>query len=569
LNKYSRRFSLLVAMLMVASLFVGAVGAQDDLKVLNYPSGGAGDLPSMDPALAEDTTSIQMIEATNVALTRLSEEVVLEPGLATSWEVSEDGLVYTYYLRDDVPWVRYDAEAGEVVQDTDEDGNVRMVTANDFVYGIKRSVSADTGSYYGGLLAKWIAGAEEFLNGEADADAVQVVALDDYTLQITATKPAAFLENIYGMWMAMAQPQWVIEEYGDFWTEAENVVSNGPFVMKEWLHGESMTLVANPFWPGADNIPVPEIDEIYHPFLEASAQLANYEAGTLDIVQSVPLADVDRILADPILSLEYVVVPGTCTYYYAFNSSKAPLDDVRVRQALSLAIDRQDLIDNVLKGGQGAAWFFTRPEMVAAPLQEDYPDFALGGDDQAANDAAAQELMNSYLADNGGEIDTIILGHNESEAHAAIASAIQEMWAEVFGDALTVEIQTQEWAVYLDTRREDETAFPVYRLGWCYDYTDANNWLYDVWNSEVGQNAIGDALAVTNFDELTNAAITAETEEERRELYAEAEYLLTNEAAVVAPIYYYTSSRLTKPYVERTYAASTSQQRFENWDINR
>ncbi len=168
------------------------------------------------------------------------------------------------------------------------------------------------------------------------------------------------------MWIAYAEPSWMIEERGDKWTETGFFQSYGPYTLKEWVHDSYITLVANPFWPGIDSVPQPKIQEVTWLMLDASPAMAEYESGNIESV-AVPLADMDRVKADPELSAQLVVAPNFCTYYYGFNTTAPVVDDVRVRRALSMAIDRQSLIDNVLKGGQEPAQWFSRPGLAGAP----------------------------------------------------------------------------------------------------------------------------------------------------------------------------------------------------------
>jgi oligopeptide transport system substrate-binding protein len=476
-----------------------------------------------------------------------------------TWEVSDDGLTYTFHIMEGISWVRYDADAGEVVQVTDDAGNVRMLTAHDFVYGIRRTLDPAVAGPYAYVLAPNVVNGQEANAGTVPVEDVGVSALDDYTLQIVATQPAAFLANIFGMWMSTAEPQWAIEENGEFWTEPENMQSYGPFALKEWLHDESITIVKNPFWQGTDPIPAPQLDEVYFTFLEDSAALANFEAGTLD-TSPAPLADLDRIRADPTLSEALYVGPLDCSYYYGFNIHKAPVDDVRVRRALSMAVDRQSLIDNVLKGGQEPAYFFTHPDNTAAPHAADYPQYVIGEDH-----AEAQALLQSYLDDNGitaDQMPTITLMHNVSEGHARIAQAIQQMWADNLG--LNVQIQTQEWAVYLETIATAESAPQIWRNGWCADYPDASNYLYDVFNTVTVPRA---GFSNPEIDALTNQAKLETDTAVRTELYAQADYILSNEVAGIIPIYFYTSLSLTQPHVIRTYSRSGNQY-YEKWDLS-
>ena len=562
----------LVAALM--SVFVFAASAQSDENVLRV-NWGPNDIPSLDPSDATDVSSIQIIVELFPGLTRIN-EITLEnqPGMASSWDLADDGVTYTMNLLQEVPWVKYNADTGEVEQVMDADGNVRYVTAADFAYGMQVSMDPRTGSYYGGILATWIEGGAAF-NGSIDdlaedasdeavaeavaaaAEGIQINVIDDYTLEIVASQPAGFVPQILGMWMSTAKPQWVEEEFGDAWTEPENIISYGPFALSEWSHGERLTIVRNPFWAGTETMPVPTLDAVTGVMIEATAGLANYEAGLLDAV-GVPSAELDRVLADSVLGEQYTTGPDTCTFYLMFNTTKAPTDDVRVRQALSMAINRQDISDAIIRPSE-PAFFFTRPSLAAAPTSEEYPDLIIGEDD-----AAALELMDSYIADNG-ELPTITFMHSAgSGSGPLLAAAALEMWNDALGGVVNIEISTQEWAVYLETTDFPETAPNVWYLGWCQDYPDTNNFLFDVLHSSVAEN--GSGWQNDEFDALLEEAQVLSDLEEREALYAQAEYILTTQDAVMINLVYDLTSRLTQPNVERPYG-SLGNTYYEYWSF--
>lgn len=554
--KKALRFGLVLAMLIAVFGIAGAQ-SEDNIVRVNW---GPNDIPGLDPAIETDVSSIQIIVELFPGLTRTN-EITLEdePGMATDWTISEDGLTYTFNLIQEVPWVRYDAETGEVVQITDDEGNVRFVTANDFAYGMARSIDPLRGDYYGGILAQWIEGGtavrgatsdmaddatEDELRAAVDAqlEGLQISVIDDYTLEITASRPAGFLTNILGMWMSTAVPSWAIEEYGDTWTTQENINTYGPFVLSEWSNGERLTILRNPFWPGTDAIPVPAVDGVTGIMVEATAALANYEAGLLEAV-GVPGQELDRVLADGTLSTEYSTGADTCTFYLHFNTTKAPTDDARVRRALSMAVNRQDIADFILPPSE-PAFFFTRPSLAAAPTAEEYPELIIGEDDAMAN-----ELMNEYIAD-VGELPTITFMHSAgSSTGPLVSAAVLEMWNDTLDADVNIEVSTQEWAVYLDTTDDPEAAPNVWYLGWCQDYPDTNNFLFDVLHSSVAEN--GSGWQDDEFDALLAEAQTLTDLEEREALYAQAEYIFTNRDAVMITLVYDLTSRLTKPYVDR------------------
>jgi oligopeptide transport system substrate-binding protein len=555
------RLLMLGAVLIVALVLVSGMAGAQDAKVLRT-SFLSGDVPTLDPALAEDNTAIQVLEATYIGLTTLSDvDASTEAGIASDWSVSEDGLTYTFNIIPEIPWVRYNPDSGQVEQIMDENGSPRYVTAQDVVYGWKRTLDPATGSPYAATLAPWVVGGVEFLNGEGSADDVQVVAVDDYTLEVTTPTPGVFVPAIYGLWMARPQPQWAIEEFGADWIEAGNHPTYGPFALKEWLHDESLTITRNPFWPGTDTVPQAKLDDVVFTMLDESVQLANFEAGTQDAIiqRQVPASDIPRIQSDPVLSEMYNVAPDYGILYYGFNVEKPPFDNVHMRRAFSYATDRQAIVDNVVRGGQEPAHWFSRPGLVAAPTLETNPDLGIFYDLDKAREELQLALDEMGLA-SVDELPPITLMHNDSDIWAQVAQATQQMWAENLG--IEVQIASMEWAVYLDTLEND--APQIWRIGWGIDYPDAHNYLYDVFHSTSENNYTN--WTSPEFDALVEEAALLTDTEARRELYVQAEQMLVYDNAALLPIYWNTNPNLTQPYVVRTYSVSGNE-RFEKWDI--
>jgi oligopeptide transport system substrate-binding protein len=564
--KATRLMSLGLALLLILGMLVAPTAAQDEGKVITTGiQMVGGDIPTLDPSLAETSSSIEVMYQIFVGLTRQDEETgEIEPGLITEWSAEEvdGGSVYTFNLLEGVPWVRVNPDSGEVEEVTDADGNVRYVTANDFVYGITRSLDPATASPYSYIILGHITGADTFNAGESDASSLGVAAVDDYTLQITSpVAPVPWAPSIYGLWMAYAEPQWAIEEFGDSWTEAENINTYGPFALAEWAHDESITLVKNPFWPGTDTTPQATVDSVVFRFLDPQTQFTEFLAGTMDAAE-VPLEEIVRVQNDPELSPMYSVGTNPCTYYIGFDNVEAPTDNVNLRRALSLAIDRQSIVENVTRGGQLPAQWFTRPGLNAAPTMETHPDLGITFDPEAAQEALAAALSDLGLS-SVDELPPLTLSYNDSSGHGAIMQAIQQMWSDNLGIS-NVQLVPLDPSTYFASLSEE--APMIYRSGWCQDYGDANNFAFDVFHSSSSQNDTG--FSNEAFDELVVAAQQTTDVEERRELYAQAEEILVDEQAAIIPVYWYTENQITQPYVERTYSV-VGQERYEKWDINR
>lgn len=556
----SFRLALLLSVVALALSIVGGVSAQDAPKVLRTDI-GADDVPTIDPAIATDASSIQILDMTYIGLTFIAEDSSTKLGMATDFStvVNADGsATHTFNLLQNVPWVRYNAETGAVEEVTDETGAVRYVTAGDFAYGFLRTLDPATAGDYAYLLANAVVGGSEFNGGTGTADGVAVRAIDDYTLEVTTVNNYAFTPAILGLWMARPQPQWVIEEFAEFWIEPQNYVAYGPFTLKEWPRGEYISIIKNPFWPGTDALPVPALDEVQFFVMDETVALTSYEAGELDRTDTVAAAELPRIQADPALSAELSTGVLQCSYYAAFGINNPPMDNVHLRRALSYAIDRQDIVENVTQGGQQPASFFTNIGVNAAPLQENYPDLGIGYDPDKAQEELDLALADLGLSD-ASELPPISLLYNNSSLHQAVFEAVQAMWADELG--VQVELTAQEFATYLDQR----SSFPVFRAAWCSDYPDAHNFLFDVFQSTSDNNDTGFANA--EFDALVAQAASETDLQTRKDLYAQAEHILVYEEAAIAPIYFYASLEMSKPYVERTYAQGSTQ-RFENWDLS-
>ena len=359
-----------VALLLVATLAAGCATAPAASTEADVAAAPAGDLitvrlatvsePStLDPNLAQDFFSITPIEQMFLGLTNLNNVTSeIEPELAESWTVSDDGTVWTFKLRQDAMW---------------SDGN--PVTAKDIEYSVKRAVMPETASPYAFVLysVKNAAAINQTVipTDTYDIDSLGVKALDDYTVEFTLEAPAAYFESISSMWTLRPLPSWAIEEFGDAWTDPANIVVNGPYKLVEWRPGEKLIYEKNPGYFNADEVQIDrfEVSLITDQFTE----VALYEAGDLDVAgesaASLPAEEVARIMADPVLSAEFHQGPRASTTYVGFTMTKPPFDNVLVRKAFSAAIDRATMVRDVVGSGVVATQF-APPGIFGAPDPE-------------------------------------------------------------------------------------------------------------------------------------------------------------------------------------------------------
>lgn len=446
---------------------------------VTYNGYSTTEIPTLDPQLGEDSVSIGYIENLFLQLTNVDLETTeIVPEAASSWEISEDGLTYTFNIRTDIPWVRYYPEEGVVRQEVDENGNPRYVTAYDFEYGIKRACNPNLGSYYSSVIAPQIAGCEDVLYYE-DAenvpqdliDAIGVKALDESTLEIKLAFPAAYFLQMTSMWTLSAVPSWAIEAYGDQWIEAENIVTNGRYVLAVWDHGVSREALRNPLMPadlaGTGNVErvivnvVPDVTTGYALWL-------NNEVDTSGIPDEELQAHLEQF-AD-----ETVQIPDLAVFYIAFRMTKPPFDNVHVRRAFSAAFDRQAFIDTVRQGQGLPMKHFAPPGIFGAPPID---EVGVGYDPEYAR----AEMEAAGYPNCEGFPQVTLLGYSGQSTLNWIEFA-QKQWEENLGcDPGLIQIEQQSFSDLLTTTAaDDDTAPHMWTLGWGPDYGDENNWVGDV-----------------------------------------------------------------------------------------
>ncbi|CAM3600589.1 peptide ABC transporter substrate-binding protein [Parendozoicomonas haliclonae] len=438
------------------------------------------------------------------------------PGTAESWTISDDGLVYTFKLRESARW-----------------SNGDPVTAGDFVYAFQRAVNPATASKYSWYMQiPGIVNADEVVAGDMDPSELGVKAVDDKTFQVTLKAPVPFFPKLLAHYTTFPTPQKVIEKHGDQWTRAENIVSNGAYTMEEWVVNERIIAKRNPHYWNNDKTVVDEVH--YLPIVSQTSELNRYKAGEVDMTNEIPLEHFKSLKKD--IPGEVKITPQIGTYYYTFNTERAPFNDVRVRKALAYAINRDAIANFVVGQGEKPTYSFT-PDSVNGFVK---PNLAWEKMNQKERETEAKRLLSEAGFDKGNPLEVELL-YNTSESHKKVAIAISQMWKQALGVKVT--LRNEEWKTFLDTRRQGD--FDITRAGWLGDYNEASTML-SLWAS---YSDLNDAKwKNSEYDALLEKAKTTIDEGKRGLVYEKAEQVYAKDMPA-APIYQYVSSRLVKPYV--------------------
>jgi len=432
-------------------------------------------------------------------------------GQAESFDISEDGLVYTFTIRDDAVW---------------SDGT--PVTAADFEYAFKRLLDPALAADYA-YLQYPILNAEAINAGEMDVDELGVVATGDKTLEITLENPTPYFLDALTHYTAYPVPMHLVEEFGEEWIDMENIASNGPYTPVEWIPNSYIRAVKSETYYAADSV---SIDEVYYYSMDdISAALQRYRADEFDILTDFP-ADQLSLLEDQYPG-EARVAPFLGLYYYVLNQNLPALEDQSVREALSMAINREIIGPDILGTGEIAAYGWVPPGTANYDFGEYRPDWADMEYGERVGMAVQMMEEAGYSDDNPLELQ---LRYNTNENHRRIAVAIAAMWEPLH---VEVELFNSEVAVHYDALQENDFD-GVGRAGWLMDYNDAINML-ELLRSDIIYNY--GRWANEDFDALLRQSATMTDLEARAEVLREAETIAMSEVAAL-PIYYYVSKNV-------------------------
>ncbi len=464
--------------------------------------------PSLDWSLATDHVSFNVISNLMVGLTEFDKNLKPAPVIASSVEFLDGGRRIVFRLRGDVEWT---------------DG--KKVRAQDFEYSWKRLLNPKTASPYAYILFD-IVNAQEFNQGKiTDPSLVGVRAEDDRTLVVTLRHPASYFLAITTFEVTYPQRQDIIEKFGSRWTEPEHIVTNGPFRLASWKHESQIELKANAnFFRGK-----PAIERVtMYMVNEKTTALAMYEQGNLDFMDeshSIPTLDKPRVAK----MSGYRVVPQLRGEYYGFAVDRQPFDNVKLRKAFSLAIDRE-IFPKILLGGHTPATSWIPPGMLAHN-----PAIGL-----KFNPDEARRMLSEAGYPDGKGLPPIVLGYNTLDDHKLVAEAIQGMWQRYLN--VVVRLENQEWKVYLKKLQTDP--FPVHRAGWGADYPDPDNFM-KLFTSNSGNNH--GRWKNPQYDQLLEQAAQELDAEKRTKLYDAAQKLLTETDAAIAPLFWRSEATVLSP----------------------
>jgi oligopeptide transport system substrate-binding protein len=503
------------------------------------------DPKTIDPQLNSAVDGSTVIHNAFEGLMREDENAKIIPGTAEKYEISDDGTVYTFHLRDNAKW---------------SDG--KPVVAGDFVYAWNRALNPEVAAEYAYQLF-YIKNGAAYYNQEkigdkvATAEDVGVKAIDDKTLEVTLESPVSYFLSLAAFPTYFPVRQDIIEQNKEKWAlKPDTYVSNGPFKMSQWKEKESITFVKNENYWDAENVKLKTLE--VRLIDDQITYLNAFKSGEIDVIESPPQAEIPTLLDEGTAK----IYPYLGTYFYVINvSDKAKdvdpkaaeaLSNPKFRKALALSIDKQLIVDKVTQGGQVPSSSYVPLGILDSAEKEFKKDYLPPTGDVEK----AKKLLAEAGYPNGEGAPTITLTFNTNEGHQNIAQAVQDMWKTNLG--ISVELKNEEWAVFQDTRNNFQ--YSIARHGWIADYNDPMTFL-DMWTTGNGQNNAG--YSNKEYDKLIASAKLELDATKRTEMLRKAEDILMEELPIL-PIYSYTNVLCIDGNVKGTYKSPLGQMEFRN-----
>lgn len=539
-SSVSRILTLMLSLIILATGFTGCSSSSQKTaessgskapQKLVYNLGAES--ASIDPAINDSVQGMDVITANFEGLTRQDENGNIKKGVASDWKISDDGLVYTFTLRDNAKW---------------SDG--QAVKAQDFEYAWKRALDPKLGAVYSSFLTDYIKNAAEYYAGKANWEDVGIKVKDDKTIEITLINPTPFFLQLLASNVFMPVRKDMVEKDPEKWTQSgDTYIGNGPFQMVKWTHNDSIEFKKNTNYWDANNV---NLDSLTFVMVnDASSALTSWENGEIDVIESVPSSEIPRLISEK----KVTMFPYLSNIFVYFNNTNKVLSDVRVRKALQLAIDRDAIINAVTKSGEKPAYAFVSYGIKEPDGTTEFRD--KGGDLFKADVEQAKKLLADAGYPDGKGFPQITYLYNTADTNKMIAESLQEQWKKNLG--IDIKLENIEWSVFLDRRRKQHD-FDMARGSWVGDYVDPMTFLGMFQSNSPFNDAQYKNPA---YDEIIQAASVEKDPNKRSDLMHQAEKIIIDDA-VIAPIFFPYYKEYIREGVKGLYVVPTGTVYFDH-----
>jgi oligopeptide transport system substrate-binding protein len=505
-------------------------------------------IETIDPGKIFDITHVEVTEQLFLGLTDFEAKTYnVFPQLAKSWEVSKDGTVYTFHIRQDVKWI-----------------NGEPVTAHDIVWAVQRNIAQETDSPYAHTLYI-LKNAEDIHYGGVAQLGVR--AIDDYTVEFTLEKPASYFPALASLPSYRPLPRKTIESYGKDWILPKHIQTNGPYMLTQWDKGKKLILKKNPHYYKADKVNIPEVH--FHIVQKNALALAMYEKNDLDIIGGqvylqIPPRKIFHIESDIILRRERQIRPDFCTEWYGFNILRPPMNNPLVRKAIAAAIDKKTLLNVAVKGEAVPAKTFLRSLFFYAEPDDVDPDNIKPKKEIGIlfNPKRAKAWLAKAGYPEGKGFPKVVLMHNSSKSHHKTAETIKTILK--YHLNIEIELRAFDFMPYMNMLKQSNKPH-IFRMSWCADYPDAYHGLYELFHPSQGINWVG--WRSREFTKVLDQAQQTSHPIERKKLYHRADQILTAEEVAIVPLYFSNTQFMVKPWVKGWYPMAFGGQHICDWRL--